>query len=491
MKAPELLLAPPLRRPARADALRLVVRSRHRDRDFALKRMLLVADFLGLWLALALAMEAAGERAAVLPESLWLLPLLPAWALLFRAYGLYRRPLRRFEPTHLDDASPLFHALLVGSLATWLFFRALPAEPLALSELLIFALLALPVIAILRATVRAINLATVGPERVFVIAPSKDVETLARKLGNHPECAMELIGAVTDDPVDGAAKGLAPGANGHLDEIEALMAAGRIEHLVVRIGTTWASERGGQDLMHLCHREGVRFSCFPGAGSPLLPGVELNHVEGMGLLTSDPPVLSKTSRLAKRVLDIVASATLLALLAPVVAVAALAVRLDSRGPVVYRQIRVGRHGRRFQLRKLRTMVPGADHLDDELMPKSVDPDWLVMEDDPRVTRVGRVLRRNSIDELPQLWNVLKGEMSMVGPRPLSERDDRNVKGWKRHRLDLAPGLTGYWQILGRNKIPFREMLEVDYAYIAHWSMWHDIKILARTVPIVLLRHGAN
>jgi undecaprenyl-phosphate galactose phosphotransferase len=125
------------------------------------------------------------------------------------------------------------------------------------------------------------------------------------------------------------------------------------------------------------------------------------------------------------------------------------------------------------------------------MEHSTDPDWLILERDPRVTRVGRFLRLTSLDELPQLWNVLKGEMSMVGPRPLSEIDDEGVRGWERHRLDLVPGVTGHWQVLGRNLIPFREMIEIDYAYVASWSMLHDLKLLARTVPVVLRRRGAN
>jgi lipopolysaccharide/colanic/teichoic acid biosynthesis glycosyltransferase len=125
------------------------------------------------------------------------------------------------------------------------------------------------------------------------------------------------------------------------------------------------------------------------------------------------------------------------------------------------------------------------------MDRSVDPNWLDIEDDPRVTRVGRFLRNTSLDELPELWNVLKGEMSLVGPRPLSELDDKNVHGRRRHRLVLVPGITGYWQVVGRTSIPFDEMLEIDYDYVAGWSLWRDIEILLRTVPAVLRRRGAN
>jgi exopolysaccharide biosynthesis polyprenyl glycosylphosphotransferase len=298
---------------------------------------------------------------------------------------------------------------------------------------------------------------------------------------------MDLVGAVTDA---GDVDELDLELGGRLDEVEALLASRQVDHLVVRLDANYIAEDRVQELMHLCHREGIRFGCFPGARSLLLPGAEINHVEGVGIITSNPPILSPVSRAMKRALDLASSATLLVLFAPLMAAIALAVQLDSAGSVFYRQTRVGKHGRRFQLIKFRTMIPDADRFDDQLMNRSIDPDWLVMEQDPRVTRGGRFLRRSSLAELPQLWNVLKGEMSMVGPRPLSERDDRNVTGWKRHRLDIVPGLTGYWQVLGRNNMPFREMLEADYAYIASWSMWHDLKLLARTVPAVLLRRGA-
>jgi lipopolysaccharide/colanic/teichoic acid biosynthesis glycosyltransferase len=211
----------------------------------------------------------------------------------------------------------------------------------------------------------------------------------------------------------------------------------------------------------------------------------------MGFLSYNPPVLSRTSRSMKRGLDLIVSGLLLALFALPMALIALAVKLDSKGTVLYKQLRVGKDGERFLLFKFRTMVPGADRRTAELMERSTDPDWLIIEDDPRVTRLGRFLRRTSLDELPQLWNVVRGEMSMVGPRPLNERDDEAVRGWERHRLDLVPGITGHWQVLGRNMIPFREMLEVDYAYVASWSLLHDLKILARTVPVVLRRRGAN
>ncbi len=171
-------------------------------------------------------------------------------------------------------------------------------------------------------------------------------------------------------------------------------------------------------------------------------------------------------------------------------VAAVAIKLDSRGPVLFGQLRVGRHGERFEMLKFRTMIPRADELKDSLREHNEAQDGLFkIADDPRVTRVGRFLRKSALDELPQLLNIVKGEMSLVGPRPLVIDEDQRIEGWHRQRLDLMPGMTGPWQILGPTRVPLREMVAIDYLYVANWSLWSDIKILLRTVPHVLGRRG--
>jgi exopolysaccharide biosynthesis polyprenyl glycosylphosphotransferase len=468
---------PPAAAPPRA------VHSRHRDRDYALRRALLVADMAGLCLALGLAMTVSG-RDAPLGEGLWILPTLPLWALLFWSYRLYGRSIRRFEPTHFEDAPSLFHALVLGTLALWLYYKLIaPAPQLNLEEVVVFALVALPLIALLRAALRAYNVRAQGPERVFALAPPEDVDLLERKIGNHPEYQLTITGAIERESERGW--------DAQVDEVEELVGSGEVDHLMVRLDSRYLPQERAQKLMRACHRAGVRFSCFPAARGLLPPGVEVNHLEGVGFLSCAPPVLSRSAAIVKRCMDLVVATLSSIVLAPFLALIAVAILRDSEGPVLYRQIRIGKHGERFELLKFRTMELGADRRDDELMTQSVDPHWLVMDEDPRVTSVGRFLRRTSLDELPQLWNVLRGEMSMVGPRPLSERDDRKVLGWRRHRLDLKPGITGYWQVLGRNSIPFEEMLEFDYAYVAGWSMWHDLKLLLQTLPAVLRRRGAN
>jgi lipopolysaccharide/colanic/teichoic acid biosynthesis glycosyltransferase len=137
------------------------------------------------------------------------------------------------------------------------------------------------------------------------------------------------------------------------------------------------------------------------------------------------------------------------------------------------------------------MASDAEQRRAELIRQSTDPHWLKLEDDPRITRLGRWLRRLSLDELPQLWNVLRGEMSLVGPRPLIPTEDELVQDWARNRVDLTPGITGYWQVLGRTRIPFEEMVKLDYLYVMNWSLWEDVRLMLKTLPVVIGGHGAN
>jgi exopolysaccharide biosynthesis polyprenyl glycosylphosphotransferase len=235
----------------------------------------------------------------------------------------------------------------------------------------------------------------------------------------------------------------------------------------------------------------VKVSVLPGVFDAIGSGVEVDDVEGVTVLGMSPPVLSRSSRVLKRSMDIVGALVLLLLTAPIQLLIVLAIRLDDGGPVLFRQRRVGRWDRRFQVFKFRTMCVDAEAKRAQLLAMSKDPGWLLLDDDPRVTRVGRFLRHTSLDELPQVWNVLRGEMSLVGPRPLMEADAKQLTGWSRSRLDLKPGVTGLWQVLGRTSIPFEEMVKLDYLYVTNWTLWNDVRLLLRTFPVVFARRGAN
>ncbi|HZQ36086.1 MAG TPA: sugar transferase [Dehalococcoidia bacterium] len=194
---------------------------------------------------------------------------------------------------------------------------------------------------------------------------------------------------------------------------------------------------------------------------------------------------------AKRVVDVVAAAALLVILAPVLLLITVAIKLESRGPVLFRQTRLGKGGRTFTFLKFRGMVADAESRQAELDAlNEADGPIFKMRRDPRVTRVGRFIRKTSLDELPQLWNVLRGEMSLVGPRPPVPREASRYEPWQHGRLAVKPGMTGLWQVSGRSNVRFSEMVRLDFEYIEHWSLLLDLKIALLTVVAVVRSDGA-
>jgi lipopolysaccharide/colanic/teichoic acid biosynthesis glycosyltransferase len=217
--------------------------------------------------------------------------------------------------------------------------------------------------------------------------------------------------------------------------------------------------------------------------------VVFDDLHGITVLAVRQFALSRSSRILKRSFDLMVAGLGIAVTAPLLAALAIAIRLDSGGPIIFRQTRIGRGGREFHIFKFRTMVREADELRLGLEHLNEAEGLFKIAADPRLTRVGRWLRRISLDELPQLFNVLRGDMSIVGPRPLVTEEDRLITGWHRQRLDITPGMTGHWQVLGSSRLPLQEMLAIDYLYVVNWSLWADLKYLLRTVPYVLRARG--
>ena len=243
------------------------------------------------------------------------------------------------------------------------------------------------------------------------------------------------------------------------------------------------------DAIRLVKGLGLKISVLPRLFEVVGSSVRFDDVEGLMLLGVPQWGLTKSSALVKRSMDVAGAAIGIVLLMPLLAAIALAVKLTSRGPILFRQPRIGRRGEIFQVLKFRTMCENAEAQKSTLIDLNEAEGLFKIANDPRITRVGRVLRRFSADELPQLFNVLRGDMSLVGPRPLVPDDDERVEGWHRRRLDISPGMTGIWQVLGSSRIPLYEMGKIDYLYGATWSLWLDVKILLRTIPHVLGRRG--
>jgi exopolysaccharide biosynthesis polyprenyl glycosylphosphotransferase len=245
------------------------------------------------------------------------------------------------------------------------------------------------------------------------------------------------------------------------------------------------------DLVRKLNALDVQVDIVPRLFEVLSPSVDFHTVEGLPVCSLRPLRLSRSSRLIKRALDVAGAIVGLVLLAPVFAIAAVMIKCDSPGPVFFRQVRMGEGGGIFRIWKFRSMSIDAEirkqefaHLNKHLAPGG-DPRMFKIDSDPRVTRVGWWLRRTSIDELPQLINVLVGEMSLVGPRPLILSETSHIDAWAERRLELKPGITGLWQVLGRDEIGFDEMVGLDYRYVTTWSPWADVRLLARTLPALM------
>jgi exopolysaccharide biosynthesis polyprenyl glycosylphosphotransferase len=245
------------------------------------------------------------------------------------------------------------------------------------------------------------------------------------------------------------------------------------------------------DLLEACRRRGIPVRLAPTAAELLSHSVRAVPAPGLPLFELRPPVLSGVEFYCKRLFDLVVGGVLLVIASPLIGVSALAIKLEDRGPVFFRSRRVGVDEAQFECVKLRTMRTGAEAEQPGLeAANEADGALFKIRDDPRVTRTGRVLRRFSVDELPQLVNVLRGEMSLVGPRPLPERDFQLLDPLQRKRYLVLPGMTGLWQVSGRSELSFDELIRLDFSYIESWSIWLDLAIMARTVKAVLWRRGA-
>jgi exopolysaccharide biosynthesis polyprenyl glycosylphosphotransferase len=295
--------------------------------------------------------------------------------------------------------------------------------------------------------------------------------------------AYEFLGAVTSGDA-----GL-PLLGASLEDLPAVLDRLRPDEVILTEQDL--TEESILAAVEAAHRVGVKVRLAPSTTELLVHEGEYVPGQGVPLFEVRPPVLTGVDWALKRSFDLVVSAIVLVLGIPFWLLFAAAIKLDSRGPVLYVDRRVGVGEREFGMLKFRTMHAGAADLQEDLEPANEASGALFkIRDDPRVTRVGRLLRRFSLDELPQLWNVLRGQMSLVGPRPLPLRDYRLLDDWHRKRYLVLPGMTGLWQISGRSGLSFDDLVRLDFTYIENWSIWLDITILARTIPAVLARRGA-
>lgn len=452
--------------------------------DRILRRSLLVADVVAFSLSIALVSLISGRAMQVT----WLGVLgLLALCVGTKVFGLYDRDETLLRKNTLDEAPKLFQVATLGALCTWLAggFVIAGATLDRDEALLLWALLCVFLV-LSRAGARALALRASPAERCLLVGDADAAGTIRNKFRDHHGVKAQLVAHL--DPSDVAEWSADTLSAVRLSEVEELARSLGVQRAII------ASDCVDPDKMPnlICTLKavGIKVSVLPRLLEVVGSSVEFDDLHGvtvMGIRRFSP---TRSSTKVKRGFDLAATLVGLVAIAPLFAAISLAIKLDSRGPVFFRQRRVGRHGDHFEVFKFRTMVDGADAMKEALRDRNEAQDGLFkIADDPRVTRVGRLLRKSALDELPQLLNVMRGEMSLVGPRPLVLDEDERVTGWYRSRLELTPGMTGPWQILGPARVPLREMGAIDYLYVANWSLWGDFKILLRTVPHVLARRG--
>jgi exopolysaccharide biosynthesis polyprenyl glycosylphosphotransferase len=464
-----------------------------RRRGWLVRRVLLVADVVGLALAFLLAQLAFGRSGGNFDariEFFGFLATLPAWVVVAKLYGLYDQDEEHTNHSTADDVSGVFHVVTVGA---WLFFAGAWVTHLAdpdLTKLVTFWALAIGLVTIGRSTARVLARRSITYWQNAVIVGAGDVgQLVARKLLGHPEYGINLVGFVDATPKERRDDLRHLTLLGPPERLPAIVRLFDIERVIVAFSND--SHEQSLELVRSLKDLDVQVDIVPRLFEIVGPGVKLHTVEGLPLVGLPPLRLSRSSRLLKRVLDVTASAIALTFLAPVFALFAVLIKRDSPGPVFFRQVRMGARGETFKIWKFRTMSFDADlrkadvaHLNKHLRGGG-DPRMFKIPDDPRVTTFGRWLRKHSFDELPQLLNVLLGQMSLVGPRPLILSEASYVDAWAQKRLDLKPGITGPWQVLGRSGIPFEDMLRLDYLYVIGWSFGGDLKLVAQTLPLLL------
>jgi exopolysaccharide biosynthesis polyprenyl glycosylphosphotransferase len=476
-------------------------------RSYLIHRLLLGSDLLALVLAygMMLGANALDGRPVFDSENLIAFVItLPVWVLAASVVGLYHLYERRVDHTFADELVPVFMVTTVWAWFLLGFDSGLDQQETQLYGIAVLWASAITTVLVSRGIAR--HLATRRSwfrQPVMLIGSERDADRVLPRIQRHPECGLEPVLALQLDGsratlrrLDGGGPELetpqfAAGWGADPERTAGWIRSLGIDRVIIAGRSPGLGEHG--EVVRALASHGITVDEVAAEPEALLSTAVLHHLEGLPVLTIRPSPITKGALILKRMTDIGVASAGLTLLSPLLTYIAVRVKLDSPGPVLFKQRRAGLHGRPFELLKFRTMVDGAEAMQEELLPRTLGnggPTLFKLRDDPRVTHFGARLRRWSLDEIPQLWNVLRGDMSLVGPRPLPLRQAALVDGDHTERTRVRPGLTGPWQVHGRSDIPFEQMLQLDYTYVAAWTMREDLRLLARTVGAVLRRRGA-
>jgi len=455
-----------------------------RRRGALLRRLLACGDWLALIVALCVA--TALTHTTDIGDLFWAALFSPAWLLVIKLHGLYDNDHRRIRHSTLDELPSLISASALGTIVLDGLLAISPVGPLSPKSAILVGIAAFLGCFVERAVLRFLWQRLAGDDIGLVIGPAAAVNAVARRIATHPEARLRLAGYLS--PMPEATECSLPRL-GSTAEISRVASQHAIDRVVVT--EQGLSEQDAEQLIGECKAAGLGLTLLPRHYGLLGPGIELNRLAELPVLDfrfADPP---RSTLAMKRALDVTVSGLMLALLSPLLAAIAALIVVDSGRPVFFRQKRAGKDGAPFTMLKFRTMVADAEERLHELVDlEKLDQPAFKIPDDPRVTRAGRLLRRSSLDELPQLLNVLRGSMSLVGPRPEEEAVVALYDERQRVRLVVKPGLTGPMQVYGRGDLTFEERLAMERDYVHNLSVTSDLAILLRTPRAMVRGEGA-
>jgi exopolysaccharide biosynthesis polyprenyl glycosylphosphotransferase len=483
----------------RALPVRSVVRGRTHRRGWVVRRLLAASDILALLVAFTITEVVFAGRTPVIDkvgpaaEIIIFGATLPFWIIAAKLYGLYDQDEERASHKTTDEFVSVFHLVTVAVIVFYAFswISGLTAPDQA--KLLTFWLSTIFLMVAGRAGARAIARRHPSYTQNTVIVGAGDIgQLVGRKLLQHPEYGLKLVGFVDVDPKERRAGIPDLDLLGGVDDLSDVVARHSIDRVIIAFSRTTHEDL--LELVRALGKEDVQIDVVPRLFDAVNPRASVHMVEGLPLVGLTPARIPRSSRLLKRCLDATAASFLLAAVAPLMLVIALLIRRDSKGPVFFRQTRLGMDKREFKLLKFRTMRVGTDEQTHREFVQDVfdrnasptDRALYKLDRSDDVTRVGRFLRRTSLDELPQLINVIRGEMSLVGPRPCLPYEVDLFLPHHHERFLMPAGLTGLWQVEARAHVSFSEALDLDVAYVRGWSFGLDLRLLVRT-PFLMFR----
>jgi len=417
--------------------------------------------------------------------------LVPLWIAALWAFGLYREPGRSIGGGSLMGSFSGYLALTSTAWLVMIVVVVIRADRAPVASIITFWLLAVVFVPVARGVGRRVLWQRRSfQERVLIVGAGQVGHLVAGKIARHGDYHARLVGFLDDgEPMHLQSDGPLVPVLGTLGDLPLVLAEQDVDRVIVAF--TRARHNDFLRVVRACADTGVQVDIVPRLFEVVSSRALVDDVEGIPLLDVGHVELGRFSMDVKRAFDLIVGAAICVVALPVMGVVAVLVKLESPGPVFFRQERMGKGGRTFMILKFRSMSEGAEQLREDLAEQNdYSGPMFKMKRDPRVTRVGGWLRRWSVDELPQLLNVMRGDMSLVGPRPLWIEEAKQCRGWTQKRLDITPGMTGLWQVLGRNDIPFEEMVKLDYMYVTGWSLGWDVKLLLQTVGAVFDKRGA-